>query len=223
MNLSTPRQRTSVPPFAPVAPVARRALSAGLAVATFATIATLGACTNNLFGPNDPTTASVFSANVAGAVQLPLSGTAALVRIPAATMSGTSFPASAVLELRDHAGASVGFQWADALPPAAGSYSVGFGAQDLAMSFDQGSGATGTSFDGTAGTVTVTSSSDQQVAGSFSVTAVAQDTRKQVTVTGTFSAKVVTQSASAPAVSGQLSLSGVRMTPIPRAITPAPR
>lgn len=150
----------------------------------------LSACAQDLSAPIAPPLASEFSGSVAGAVQAPLSGKAALLPIPADTLGTTVLPPAAVLGLVDKSGTVVAIEWDGVTRPKVGTYNIGFASSDIAMNYDQQTGAPGSSFNGTKGTVTITSANGAYVSGTFAVNASAQDTKAQIMVAGTFNAEV---------------------------------
>lgn len=163
----------------------------------FATAALMvtAACSSDGLTPTEPLLpASQFSATVAGAIQAPLAGKAALLTDSATMMGTTPLPPVAALGLLDKDGAVVAFQWYGVALPPVGSYNVGLDGNNIAMTYDGGTGAAGNRFDGTSGTITVTSANSKQVAGTFTVTALAPDTGARISVTGSFTAQIVAQS-----------------------------
>lgn len=159
-----------------------------------AAVVFLGACGHEVSGPVQQVLTSQFSANVSGAVQSPLAGKAALLASPAGTVGTTPVPASAVLGLMDKSGTVIAFQWSGTTQPAVGTYNIGFLTNDIVMTYDQATGAAGSSFDGTSGTVTITSATTTYVSGTFSAAATAQDIQSKIAVAGSFTAQIVPQS-----------------------------
>lgn len=138
-----------------------------------------------------PAPASEFQATVSGAIQTPLSGSAVLFAVPATTVDSTSVPPSSILGMADRSSKTVvAFRWQNVAALGRGDYPVGTGSSSVTMVYDVGTGTPGSTFTGSAGTVTITSATDQAVAGSYSVTARAADTGDTITVTGSFSAPV---------------------------------
>lgn len=138
-----------------------------------------------------PPPSTDFQATVSGAIQAPLSGSAVLFALPATTVDSTNVPATNILGMADAKSPTVlAFKWQNTATVAAGTYTVGSDTSLVGMMYDEGTGAAGSTFDGTAGTVTVTTATAQTVTGSYQVTATAEDTGAQITVTGTFSAPI---------------------------------
>lgn len=136
-----------------------------------------------------PTTG--FTATVSGAVQTPLAGSAVLFALPATVVDSTAVPPSSILGMADRTTRTVvAFKWQNVAALAAGSYPVGTDTSSVAMMYDEGTGAPGSTFSGSAGSVTITSATPQSVAGSYSVTARAEDTGDTITVSGTFTAAI---------------------------------
>lgn len=169
-------------------PLLRRGarLSVVAAIACF-----VSACGQDLSAPLQPAAAGQFSASVAGAVQTPLSGKASLLSIAADTLGTTALPPAAVLGLVDTGGTVVAFEWYGLATPKVGTYNIGFGSAEIAMNYDQQTGNAGSSFNGTKGTITITSVTDTYVSGSFSSSAAAEDTKTQIVVAGTFTAEIM--------------------------------
>ncbi|MGI8510851.1 MAG: hypothetical protein ACR2MQ_16200 [Gemmatimonadaceae bacterium] len=167
------------------------ALRYGARLSALWAVVFLGACGHELSAPTQQP-ASQFSATVTGAFQIPLTGKAALITSPAGTLGSTPVPASSVLGLMDKNGTVVAFKWAGP-PPIAGSYDIGLASNDIVMSYDQATGSPGSSFEGTTGTVIISSATDTYVSGTFFAAATAQDTQARITVTGSFTAQVVPQ------------------------------
>ncbi len=163
--------------------------------AVAAIVILVSACGQDLSAPTAPAPASQFSGTVAGAVQAPLSGTAAMLPIAASTIGTTVLPPAAVLGLVDTTGTVVAFEWYGVTTPKVGRYNIGFGSADIAMNYDQQTGKAGSSFDGTRGTVTITAVTDTYVSGTFSASAAAQDTKAAIMVAGTFTADIKPPSA----------------------------
>jgi len=139
--------------------------------------------------PAEP--ASQFQATVSGAIQAPLQGTAVVFALPAAMVDSTQVPASNILGMADRDTKTVfAFKWQNTAALTPGDYVVGTDTSAVAMMYDAGTGAAGSTFSGSSGKVTITSATDQLVSGTYSVTATADDTGAQITVTGTFTAPV---------------------------------
>lgn len=134
---------------------------------------------------------SQFQATVSGAIQAPLQGTAVVFALPAATVDSTQVPPTDILGMADrNTKTVVAFKWQNTAALTPGDYAVGTDTSAVAMMYDAGTGAPGSTFSGSAGTVTVTSATDRLVSGTYSVTATADDTGAQISVTGTFTAEV---------------------------------
>lgn len=166
---------------------------------TVAALAVLAACGRDVTAPVAALApVSEFSANVAGAVQAPLAGKAALLAVAAETVGSISYPPAAVLGLMDKSGTIVAFQWYGLSAPTVGTYTVGDASGNIMMTLDQPTDAPGSSFDGTRGTVTITSADSSFVSGTFSVAAAALDTRANITVAGRFTARIMAQPLDSP-------------------------
>lgn len=168
------------------------ALRYGARLSAVAAVVFVGACGHELSAPTQQLPVSQFSATVAGAFQAPLIGKAALLTSPASTLGTTPVPASAVLGLMDKNGTVVAFKWAGAVPTV-GSYNIGLGSNDIVMAYDQATGTPGSTFDGTGGTVIITSATDAYISGTFFASAAAQDTQARITVSGSFTAQIMPQ------------------------------
>lgn len=148
-----------------------------------------GCAAESALGPSAPT--SQFSATVSGVIQAPLAGSAVLFAIPAATVDSVALPPSNILGMADRSSATVvGFKWQNVATLAPGSYTVGTDTSTVAMMYDMGTGGAGSTFTGTAGTVTITTATDQLVTGSYDVSATAGDTGGTIRVSGSFTAIV---------------------------------
>jgi hypothetical protein len=164
-------------------------IAAAAMILTAAAVSLITGCAADQTAPEAPT--SQFQATVSGAIQAPLQGSAVVFALPPATVDSTQVPPSSILGMADkNTQTVVAFKWQNTLTPTPGSYAVGTDTSSVAMMYDQGTGAPGTTFNGTGGTVTVTSASAESVSGSYSVTATADDTGAQITVTGTFTAPI---------------------------------
>jgi len=138
-----------------------------------------------------PAPSTGFEATVTGAIQAPLSGSAVLFALPATVVDSTPVPPTSILGMADKSSQTVvAFKWQNVAALTAGSYPVGTDTSSVAMMYDQGTGAPGSTFSGSSGSVTITSATAQSVAGSYTVTARADDTGQTITVSGTFTAPV---------------------------------
>jgi hypothetical protein len=154
-----------------------------------ATLLTTAACRDNA---TDPGPAHTFHVRINGGTQTSLEGDAALVTYPATVVDTTHVPPSAVLVLLDKNGATgVFFEWYGVTAPAGGTYPVGLGLTDVSMRYDLDTNADGSTYDGTSGTITVTSADADEVRGTFAVTATAEDTGAEVTLTGDFAGPIM--------------------------------
>ena len=134
---------------------------------------------------------SRFQATVSGAIQAPLQGTAVVFALPPTSVDSTQVPPSNILGMADRSTKTVvAFKWQNTAALAPGDYPVGTDTSAVAMMYDAGTGAAGSTFTGSAGKVTITSATDQLVSGTYSVTAIADDTGAQIAVTGSFTAPV---------------------------------
>lgn len=137
-----------------------------------------------------PDTAPRYSVTISGAVEATLTGAAAVVPYPASVVDGTPIPAASYLGFLNDSGTPILiFEWSGVSVPTAGTYTVGLDSTEVAVSYD--GGLDGNIYEGTGGTVTVTSADAGRVAGTFSLDAVAHSTGSHVTMTGSFSAAVV--------------------------------
>lgn len=138
-----------------------------------------------------PAPASQFQATVSGAIQAPLAGSAVVFALPAAVVDSTQVPPSSILGMADRSSRTVvAFKWQNTAALAPGAYAVGTDTSSVSMMYDVGTGTPGSTFSGSSGSVTITSATGQLVTGSYTVTATADDTGAQISVTGTFSAPV---------------------------------
>jgi len=140
-----------------------------------------------------PNTNGQFSAIVATSSQLSLAGAAGLISLPATGQDSSAVPASALLVLQDKKStAQLGFEWSGTAMPSPGTFAVGATDTDVAMAYQDSTGAV---FDGIAGSVVVTSVANGIVSGTFSVTATPSDTTgTSASISGVFKARTVTQS-----------------------------
>lgn len=168
-----------------------------LALPALAALLLMTACSGESVTDPGSKVTGQFNATVSGAVQSSLSGTAAVVPVAASVVDSVQVPASAILGLIDtQSQALVAFQWSGSSTVAPGTYTVGEGSGDLAMVYETGTGAAGSTYDGTAGSIVVKTVTDGVASGTFTVTATAHDTGAQVTVSGTFDAPTITPSTS---------------------------
>lgn len=154
-----------------------------------ATLFTAVGCSDSV---TDPGPVHTFHASVNGSIQTSLEGNAGLVTYPATMVDTTHVPPSAVLVLLDkNGGDGIFFEWYGVTAPAAGNYPVGPDLTDVSMMYDPDTGTDGSTYEGTSGTITVTSVDADQVKGTFSVTATAEDTGAQITLTGDFTSPIM--------------------------------
>ena len=163
-----------------------RAASAALAFAL-----ALSGCSSDS-SVTAPDTTGQFSAVVATTAQISLAGAAGMISLPATGADSSSVPASALLILQDKkSSAQLGFEWSGTAAPSQGTFPIGGGDTDVAMAYQD---STGTVFDGSSGTIIVTSVVNGVVSGTFSVTATPSDTTGHTaSISGTFKAPIVTQ------------------------------
>jgi len=160
-------------------------------IAALALAATVAGCSSDS-GVTAPDTTGRFSALVNAGTQTSLTGAAGLISLPAADSDSAAVPSSAVLILQDGtSNAQLGFQWIGTSVPATGTYPIGAGDLDVAMAFQDSTGAV---FDGISGTVTVATVTKGLVGGTFSVTAQPTDSAAHnAVITGTFKAPIAVQ------------------------------
>lgn len=160
-------------------------------IAALALTAAFVGCSSDS-GITAPDAAGQFSAVVTDGSQLSLHGAAGLISLPATGSDSTSAPSSALLILQDQkTSAQMGFQWIGTALPPAGNYAVGSGDLDVAVAFQDSTGAI---FDGIGGSVTIAPASNGHVSGTFSVTAESADsTAHTASISGSFNAPVVVQ------------------------------
>lgn len=163
--------------------------AAAMIIAAAAVSLLTGCAADQTAPPAEP--ASGFQATVSGAIQAPLKGSAVVFALPAATVDSTQVPPSNILGMADESSSTVvAFKWQNVAALAPGDYTVGTDTSSVAMMYDAGTGAAGSTFTGSAGKVTITTVTDKLVSGTYSVTASADDTGSQITVTGTFTAPI---------------------------------
>jgi hypothetical protein len=162
------------------------AVSAALAIS----IALVGCSSDS--SVTAPDTTGQFSAIVATTSQISLDGAAGIISLPATGPDSSSIPASALLILQDKkSSAQLGFEWSGIATLSPGTFPVGGTDTDVAMAYQDSTGAV---FDGVSGTVIVTSVVNGVVSGTFSVTATPSDTTAHAaSISGTFKAPTVTQ------------------------------